>query len=49
MTQSLKSKRILLDLNSQPTDHQPGIIIITLKNQVGVGDTEKLPVALNHA
>ena len=39
---------ILLDLNSQPTDHQPGIMIITLKSQLWVEDTEKLSIAWSH-
>ena len=34
-------KRFLYS-NSQPTDSQSGVITITLKSQLGVGDTEKL-------
>ena len=34
---------------SQPTDSQSGVITITAKSQLWVGDTEKLSVTFNHA
>ena len=32
----------------QPTDHEPGMITITLKSQLWVGDTQKISVAFCH-
>ena len=41
-------KQKFLYMNSQPTDFQSGVITITLKSQLLVGDTEKLSVAFSH-
>ena len=41
-------KQKFLYSNSQPTDHQPGIITITPKSQLSVGDTEKLSVTFSY-
>ena len=49
MTKISKIQRLLWGLNSEPTDFQSGIITITLKSQLWVGDTEKLSVAFSHA
>ena len=38
-----------LYLNSQPTDSQSGVLTITPKSQLWVGDTEKLAVTFSHA
>ena len=38
-------KQKFLFLNSQPTDSQSGVITITQKSQIWVGDTEKLSMA----
>ena len=42
-------KQKFLYLNSQPTDSQPGVISITPKSQLWVGDMEKLSVTFSHA
>ena len=45
---SLQKHKILY-LNSQLTDSQSGVITVTPKSQLGVGDTEKLLVTFSHA
>ena len=40
-------KQKILDLNSQPIDYQPGVMTITPKSQLWVGDTEKLSVTFS--
>ena len=38
LIKTLKSKRLLWDLNSEPTDHQSAAIVTSLKSQVWVGN-----------